>query len=356
VSRPAPLRRPTTLLGSVLGLAAAGVVAGVAGERYLLRRSRRGDDPYLDEPFDDLPASQRRRVVTSDGVDLHAEVVDADEPGDLTVVLVHGFCLDMGTFHFQRRDLQGRYRMVLYDQPGHGGSGRRPRGEYTLESLGLALRNVIEELVPTGRIALVGHSMGGMTIMALAEQWPALFAERVAGVVFISTSAGRLEQVNFRFPDVFARFRTPISPLVRTAGPMTAAVVDRARHASTDLAWLVTRKYGFGPARPSPSLVSYVERMNSKTSSDVMARYLRTLYSHSRLVVLSALVDLPVLVICGDHDFLTPLEDSKVICRVLPDAELVVVQGGGHVALLEYPDEVNEALNGFLGKLGGGHA
>jgi pimeloyl-ACP methyl ester carboxylesterase len=335
----------------VVGLVAASVAAGVATERYLVRRSRRGEDPYVDEPFDELPSSQERTVTTDDGVDLHVEIVEADRPGELTVVLVHGFCLDMGTFHFQRRALSGRYRMVLYDQPGHGRSGRRPHGEYTIESLGAALRKVIEATTPTGQIVLVGHSMGGMTVMALAEQWPELFTERVAGVVLVSTSAGRLEQVNFRFPDVFARFRGPIQPLVRTAGPVTASVVDRARKTSTDLAWLLTRRYGFGPARPSPSLVSYVERMNSRTSSDVMARYLRTLYTHNRLVVLNSLVELPILVICGDHDFLTPLADSQAICRVLPDAELLVVEGGGHVALLEYADQVNAAIERFLTKL-----
>jgi pimeloyl-ACP methyl ester carboxylesterase len=351
VSRPRFLGRHPGLIGSLVGVVAASVAAGVATERYLVRRSRRGGDPYVDEPFGDLPASERLTLATDDGVDLHVEVVDADAPSDLTVVMVHGFCLDMGTFHFQRRALEGRYRMVLYDQPGHGGSGRRPKGEYTLESLGRALRAVIEQFAPTGQLALVGHSMGGMTIMALAEQWPELFAERVAGVILISTSAGRLEQVNFRFPDVLARFHGPILPLVRTAGPVTSAVLDRARSASTDLAWLLTRKYGFGPGRPSPSLVSYVEQMNSRTSSDVILRYLRTLYSHSRLVVLNSLVDLPMLVICGDHDYLTPLEDSREICKVLPEAELLVVTDGGHVALLEHSEEVNEAIEGFLAKL-----
>ena len=341
--------RKAGLIGTIVGVAAAGVAAGVAAERYVVRRQRRGEDAYADEPFGELPFTEELTVTTEDGVDLHVEVVDGDD--SLTLVFVHGFCLDMGTFHFQRRAFAGEYRSVFYDQPGHGKSGRLPKGEYTLDALGAGLKAVIEACAPTGRIVLIGHSMGGMTIMALAEQVPELFPDRMAGVVLISTSAGKLDEVNFGLPEVVARFRRPLLPLIRTTGQITAAVVDRARRSATDLAWLLTRRYGFGTARPSPALVSYVEKMNSTTSTEVIARYLRTLYSHARLLVLGPLRDVPVLIVCGDTDVLTPIAHSYEIASVLPEAEVVVVEGGGHVVLLEQADEVNEALDRFLQKV-----
>jgi pimeloyl-ACP methyl ester carboxylesterase len=344
--------RRAGLVGAIIGVAAAGIAAGVAAERMLVRRSLRVDDPLADEPFGELPNDSELTVTTPDGVDLHVEILDSETgPEDLTVVFVHGFCLDMGTFHFQRRALDGQYRMVFYDQPGHGRSGRLPDGEYTLEALGLGLASVLDATAPNGRIALVGHSMGGMAIMALAEHAPHLFVERVAGVVLISTSAGKLDQVNFGLPEVVARFRHPLMPLARNAGKITVAMVDRARKASTDLAWLLTRRYGFGTQRPSPALVSYVEKMNSATSAEVIARYLRTLYTHARLLALAALREVPVLVICGDTDVLTPLAHSEEIVAALPDAEMVVVENGGHVVLLEHADEVDEALANFLRKV-----
>jgi pimeloyl-ACP methyl ester carboxylesterase len=339
--------RQAGIIGAVVGVAAAGVAAGVAAERYLVRRSRLADDPYAGEPFGRLRADEELTVTTSDGIDLYVEIVNG-KVNHPTVVFVHGFCLDMGTFHFQRRHLEGRYRMVLYDQPGHGKSGRLEEGEYTLESLGHALRAVLHKTAPDGRVVLVGHSMGGMAIMALAEQAPEVFTERVAGVVLVSTSAGNLDQVNWGLPEVVAKFRRPLMPLVRNAGKITVAMVDRARRASTDLAWLLTRRYGFGTQRPSPSLVSYVEKMNSATPAEVIARYVRTLYAHARLLALAALSAVPVLVICGDMDVLTPLAHSEEICAALPHAELVVVEDAGHVVLLEHSDEVNEAIDDFL--------
>jgi pimeloyl-ACP methyl ester carboxylesterase len=128
-------------------------------------------------------------------------------------------------------------------------------------------------------------------------------------------------------------------------------MVDRARRASTDLAWLLTRRYGFGRSEPSPALVSYVEQMNSRTTTETVARYLRTLHSHDRYPALAILRDLPVLLICGDRDPITPPAHSEQVQAHLPDAELVVIPDSGHVVQLEHPDEVNKALLELLEKL-----
>jgi pimeloyl-ACP methyl ester carboxylesterase len=246
---------------------------------------------------------------------------------------------------------QGDYRMVFYDQPGHGRSGKLRRGEYTLESLAEALKTVLDATVPTGPIVIIGHSMGGMTVMALAEHYPELFADRIQGVVFISTSAGKLDEVTFGMPDFLARFSRPLVPVIIGSGKLTSGAIDSIRHASTDLAWLLTRRYGFGTGKPSPALVSYVERMNSSIGTEVVARYLRAIYTHARYPALESLKQTKILVICGEKDALTPLSHSEEICRILPDAELVVVPGAGHVALLECPDVVNTALLAFLGQI-----
>ncbi|WP_432980251.1 alpha/beta fold hydrolase [Dactylosporangium sp. CA-233914] len=345
-------KRTAGIIGAIVGLAAAGVAAGVATERYIVRRSKNADDPYADEEFGVWHADEELTVTAEDGIDLHVEIVDGPSNSQVpTLVFVHGFCLDMGTFHFQRKFFQGKHRMVFYDQPGHGRSGRLSKGEYTLDSLGAGLRAVLAAAAPDGPVVLVGHSMGGMTIMALAEQVPELFESRVAACVLISTSAGKLDTVTFGFPDVIARFRRPLLPVVGFAGPISSAVIDRARRASTDLAWLLTRRYGFGTSRPSPALVSYVERMNSTTSTEVIARYLRTLYTHSRLLVLGPLRSVPVLLVCGDKDELTPLAHTYEITSVLPEAELVVVADGGHVVMLEHADEVDDVMDKFLTKV-----
>lgn len=359
--RDEPAKAPTTrrrragLIGAVVGVAAAGIAAGVAVERTLVRRNRR-DDPFAEEPFGLLPYDETLTVTTAGDVEMHVEIVEPmhPQPGRPTVVFVHGFCLDQGTFHFQRKALDddGRYRLVFYDQPGHGHSTSMMRGEYELPALGDALYDVIKAVVPDGKVVLIGHSMGGMAIMACAEQHPRLFQERVSGVVLIATSGGQINGSRlFGLPDLISRAAPPVLSFVNEASRLTGGGIDKLRKASTDLAFVLTRRYGFGSDRPSPALVSYVERMNSRTSTDTVARYLRTLYSHARYPALRTLEEIPLLLIAGEKDMITPLTHSEEIARLLPRATYVKLPNSGHVVMLECAEPVNEAIIAFLEQL-----
>jgi pimeloyl-ACP methyl ester carboxylesterase len=352
--------RAAGIVGAVVGVAAAGVAAGIAAERALVRRSQlEVADQYADEVFGPQPYDRSCVIEMADGTDIYLEVVEPVQPGAATtrptLVFVHGFCLDMGTFHFQRKAIAelGEHRMICYDQPGHGRSGKLESGEYDLSRLGEALRAVIDKTVPEAPLVLIGHSMGGMTIMAFAERYPEMFGRRVVGTVLMATSGGRLEEAKFGLPAILSRASAPLLPLVNNATRLTGGVIDRARRASSNLAWLLTRRYGFGTARPSPALVSYVEEMNSHTSAETVARYLRTLYTHARYPALAALQGTPTLVIVGDKDMITPVTHSEEILRRLPEAEFLKVPDSGHVVMLEHADEVNRALVDFLERLAG---
>ncbi len=348
-------RRSVGIVGAAVGLAAAGLAAGFAVERVLVRRSLRAPgDPYVDETFGDQEYDESLTVVSADGTDLHVEIVEPEVDAGLPpVVFVHGFCLDMGTFYFQRKVLaeRGDRRLIFYDQPGHGRSSRLESGEYDLAALGESLRSVLDATVPQGPVVLVGHSMGGMTIMSFAEQYPKWFGDRVHGVVLMATSGGLVEKTKIGIPSLVAKASAPLLPLVNGAARLSGGAIDKARAASSDLAWLLTRRYGFGDPKPSPSLVSFVEEMNSKTSAETVAKYLRTLYTHARYPALAALRETPTLVIVGTKDMITPVTHSEAILEHVPDAEFVKIENSGHVVMLEHADEVNAALLPFLEKI-----
>ncbi len=344
------------IVGAVIGVVAAGLATAFAVERVLVRKSLNAPgDPHADEEFGDQPFDQELTVTAADGTDLHVEIVEPTVPGGdkPTVVFVHGFALDMGTFYFQRQALTelGEYRLVFYDQPGHGRSSRLKSGEYDIAALGKSLAAVLDATVPDGHIILVGHSMGGMTIMAFAEQYPEWFGKRVTGVVLMSTSAGLIDKSKLGLPSLVARASAPFFPIWGGAARIGGNAIDRARIAAGDLAWLLTRRYGFGDAKPSPSLVTFVEQMNSKTSVETLTKYLHTLYMHNRFPALSALRGVPVLVLVGTEDYLTPVTHSEEILRHLPEATLVKIDNSGHVVMLEKADEVNAAILPFLEKI-----
>jgi pimeloyl-ACP methyl ester carboxylesterase len=193
--------------------------------------------------------------------------------------------------------------------------------------------------------------MGGMTIMAFAEQYPEWFGKRVRGVALISTSAGLFDKARLGLPSLVARASAPFFPLWGGAARLGGGAIDKARVAASDLAWLLTRRYGFGETRPSPSLVTFVESMISETSVETVTKYLHTLYTHNRFPALSALRGVPVLVLVGTKDYLTPVTHSEEILKRLPDAQLVKIDNSGHVVMLEKADEVNAALIPFLDKI-----
>ncbi len=347
--------RKAGIVGAVVGVAAAGLATALAVERVLVRRSLNAPgDPYRDEEFGSQPFDRELTVTAADGTDLHVEIVEPRIPsGKPTIVFVHGFALDMGTFYFQREALteQGDYRLVFYDQPGHGRSGRLESGDYDIAALGKSLAAILDEVVPDGHIILVGHSMGGMTIMAFAEQYPEWFGKRVTGVVLISTSAGLIDKTKIGVQTLVARASAPFFGIWGGAARLGGDAIDKARVASSDLAWLLTRRYGFGDAKPSPTLVTFVEQMNQKTSVETLTKYLHTLYTHNRFPALSALRGVPVLVLVGTKDYLTPVTHSEQILRHLPDAQLVKIDNSGHVVMLEKADEVNAAILPFLEKI-----
>lgn len=374
---PAPRRRAKQvgIVGAAVGVAAAGLATAFAVERALVRREVNAPgDPYSDETFADQPFDSELVVTAADGTQLHVEIVEPTTPsaepepkkprrigrrkvepqaGKPTIVFVHGFALDMGTFYFQRQALteRGDHRLVFYDQPGHGRSSRLKSGDYDIAALGKSLAAVLDATVPDGHIILVGHSMGGMTIMAFAEQYPQWFGRRVTGVVLMSTSAGLFDKSKLGLPTLVARASAPFFPLWGGAARLGGGAIDKARVVSSDLSWLLTRRYGFGETRPSPSLVSFVEHMNAKTTVETLTKYLHTLYTHNRFPALSVLSGVPVLVIVGTRDYLTPMAHSLEILKRLPEAELVKIENSGHVVMLEKADEVNAALIPFLEKI-----
>ena len=352
--RVGPAGRRAGLIGGLTGLGAATAAAGLAAERYAVGRLRRAEDPEAEQPFGRLVPDRDRTVVADDGIPLYlAEFGPLDAP--LTVLFVHGYCLSLGCWHYQLRGLadmvRPALRMVCYDQRGHGRSGRSDQAACTIDQLSHDLFRVLTELSrtgPTRPVVLVGHSMGGMTILGLAEAHPELFGERVVGVALLSTSTGKLAEVTFGLPALLARMKNPVLPRLVRQLRRRARMAERGRRVGGDLVWLFIRRMGFGSSDASSAQVDYVADLIAGTPIDVIADFYSALVGHDKLAALPTLRRVPVLLVVGERDLLTPPAHSRTIAEELPAAELLEVQGAGHLVMMERASLVNLYLRSFL--------
>src|SRR5664280_837478 len=293
-------------------------------------------------------------VPASDATLLHVEVEQADpqraDPAlaGVSVVFSHGYALTMDSWYFQRKALRGRYRLVFWDQRGHGRSGTGPPGSATIDQVGRDLAAVLDEVAPAGPLVLIGHSMGGMTVMALADQRPELFADRVIGVGLVSTSTGKLAEITFGFPAVFSRVNRRVMPVVEQGLARRAEVIERSRRVGTDINFLLTRYFTFGSGDVSPAVVELVERMIVATPLSVITDFFPAFLSLDKLAAMSVLNPVEVVVLVGEKDALTPLEHSRAIAAALPRARLVVLPNSGHMLPVERPAEVTRELRELI--------
>ncbi|MFI6419911.1 alpha/beta fold hydrolase [Streptomyces sp. NPDC050842] len=373
--------------GAAIGVLAAGAAAGVAVERLTVGRSvRQKARLALDAtgPYGSLRGTSGR-ALADDSTVLYYEVDEVDEAGEAgeaeadtsggrrrrrlfgrkepvpaTVVFSHGYCLNQDSWHFQRAALRGLVRTVHWDQRSHGRSGHGvaqsgPDGvPVTIEQLGRDLKAVLDVAAPEGPLVLVGHSMGGMTVMALAEQYPEFVRDRVVGVAFVGTSAGNLAEVSYGLPLAGVNAVRWVLPGVLRALGSQAELVERGRRATADLFAGLIKKYSFASKDVDPAVARFAERMIESTPIDVVAAFYPAFAEHDKAAALTAFaeLELPVLALAGDNDLVTPSSHTEAIADLLPDAELVIVPDGGHLVMLEHPEAVTDRLADLLVRAG----
>lgn len=339
-SRGKPLLGAGRKAGLLAGAAGLSTVAGVSVAKAL-RQRRLINDAYEGEDFTLLDADRGCVVTAPDGTSLVVrEVGPVTAP--LTVVFAHGFCVRMGSFHFQRLALAQRWgaevRMVFYDQRGHGQSGAASTETYTVPQLGVDLETVLQVMVPVGPVILVGHSMGGMSVLSHARQFPRRYPRRVVGAALISSAAEGLA----RSP-LGEALQNPALEAVRFAARYAPWAVHRTRGAIRSLIRPIIRDASFG-ADVSPRLVEFSQAMIHGTSVATLVEFLHALEVHDETAALPVLARVPTLIACGGADLLTPAKYSEEMAAELPDSELVIVPGAGHLVQLEQPEIINDAL------------
>jgi len=301
-------------------LAAAGVAAAGAGVALTARRWRDAEDPCATSVLD-LAGAEMFKVERPDGAVLDGVVAG---PADgATVVLSHCWTGSRATWEpVAARLVAAGRRVVLYDQRGHGASTIGP-GAPTVEQLGEDLAAVLET-VDARDAVLAGHSMGGMTIQALAIARPDVVAARVRAVVLAGTAGFGLGTGPLAAVDRFVIGNRSVERLLAgRLGPLLVrgTVGRHPRHAH-----LVATRDAF-----------------LSLPTDVRLQFLTAMQTMDFRAGL-ALVEAPTTVVIGTSDLLTPPRLGRALADTIPGARLVEVPGAGHMLPYEEPDRLAEII------------
>jgi len=318
--------------------------AAAAGTVLYARRQARADANALADPrkgaLAPVPPRVDRTVRSADGTAIH--VTEYGPAGAPIVVLAHGWTCAIGFFTNQIRALSSDLHVVAYDLRGHGGSAVPGKGRFTTDALADDLAAVLRETVPDGRKAVVvGHSMGAMSLVALAARHRRLLHEKVAAAMLANTGVtdlvtGSLLQPG---PDGLRRLTAPIGRVLLSA---TLPLGTRPTAATLPL----VRYIALAPTA-TPEQVAFCAHVILETPRSVRGGFGATLGSLDLRTAVPHL-DVPATVITGELDILTPPKHGRRLAEDLPQARLVEIDGVGHMTPVEAPDVLEREIRALV--------
>jgi len=227
------------------------------------------------------------------------------------VIFIHGAGGSTMAWYFQNDRLKSSMEVLCVDLPGHGqspGNGCDSIGQYSE-----AVYSLLNER-PPDRYFIAGHSMGGAIAMTFALAHPDL----VKGLILIGTGA-KLGVM----PSILEGIRQDKARTVRN-------IVDIAFSKKTS---------------PQMKDMAFDEMM--LCSEEVI---FKDFFACNGFNVINSIAEIkvPALVICGRDDLLTPPKYAEFLHRSLADSRLSLIEGAGHMVMLEKPDEVNREIEKFV--------
>ncbi|HCJ45176.1 MAG TPA: alpha/beta hydrolase [Erythrobacter sp.] len=274
-------------------------------------------------------AAPSRMLAVGDGRQVH---VRDEGPRDAPIVLLHGSNADLHTWQAWTDALSADYRVVRFDQRGHGLTGPAADADYSIETFAGDIDAVVDAL-GVERFVLAGNSMGG----AIAMQYAIASPERLDGLVLVDASGAPIE----RDADGNIAFKLAAMPGVGSvmSQVLPRSLVERSLSQSVSNQKIVTGE----------AVDRYWELARYPGNRDATrARFStpRSAFSAEQV----AQTDVPTLVMWGEEDKLIPYEAAGWYMDHLPDATLAAYPGIGHLPMEEAPERSAADLQQWLAR------
>ena len=250
-----------------------------------------------------------------------------DEGKGPVVLFVHGFPLNHKMWAPQIEALRDKYRVIAPDLRGFGESSVSP-GTVTMRQFADDLAGVLDELGIKEPITFCGLSMGGYIAWQFVENYP----KRLKALILCDTKAS---------PDneEAAQNRHKLAESVLKNG---AEVVAQA---------MPEKLFAKQTLEENKAIVDQCKQMMLETDPEGIAAALRGMAERPDMSALLPSIELPTLIIVGEEDQITTVEEMSKMAEAIPQATFLKVETAGHMAPLEEPEIVNPAIKEFLGEV-----
>ena len=283
---------------------------------------------------------------TSTGVELAVTLYGRSD-ASLTIALAHCWTADRADWDNQVRDLLAEFgrdiQIITWDHRGHGESGKVAKRDCTVSNLAHDMGELIDAFAPQGDLLLAGHSIGGMTLCALAEERPDLIG-RVVGVAFVATSSGAMDTVTLGLPEMGPALRAQIP---RMLALRSLTLSRKARRRAPIMERLVVRNFVLGEPMHLADAAYVVEGLINSPAATIVGFYEDIIHNPERTEALKAFDGIPARVLVGTRDVLTPVSHARRLANAIPGAQLIVAPEAGHML----PQERAELVSATLIKL-----
>ncbi|HEX8372469.1 MAG TPA: alpha/beta hydrolase [Chthoniobacterales bacterium] len=300
----------------------------------LMRKS--GDDP---RQAAQVPAHEQR-IRRPDGSELLVKSYGPLEAPPL--VMTHGWGLNSDEWFHAHRELAGDFRLIVWDEPGLGGSKGPDNNDFSLEKLANDLRAVLE-VAGSQPTVLIGHSIGGMIILTFCRLFPQDLGSRVSGLVLthtthtnpVRTTSGAAFFTAIEKPILVPLMYLTIglSPLIRLMNIMS--YLNGSSHVMNMLSSFAGTE--------SWEQIDFGAHFQAKASPGVLARGMLGMMRYDATATLKTIA-LPTLVVAGDRDNTCKPEASERMHREILGADKITLTPARHLGLIEHHARYAEAV------------
>lgn len=274
------------------------------------------------------------------------DATDQDAP---TVVFIHGYTLAGKSFVLNMKHIWDQHPEVPILAPDYRGHGETPRvapNECTTDAAADDVAAVIQGRASTGRLILVGHSLGGSVALDLLRRYPEI-RERTVGLVLVATA-----MKPFGSKGIPRLLNLNLVNKLHDAAEKAPKPIQRVRRQLTGLMAPILAGFVFHRKTSDSEIVRFHARMINTTPLASLVGFMHDLAKHSEVAAAPAIKDIPGSVITGDSDTFCPPAHSKFIKEHWPAGEYHEYEDVGHMVILEAPEYVDQAIDRLLKRVG----